>query len=337
MPRSPRARFALLTVTASAGLLWAANGLLTSGTPSLDTAEVLDLLFSGGGDERTRLVVLELRLPRLVLALLGGVAFGTSGWVLQEALQNPLAGPELLGVGGGASLAVATVVFLGANVPPSALPIAALVGGLGAGSVVLFTAPRRSHATSVVLVGAAVSLLAWAGVTVLVSLAARSSDVALFFQYTVGSLANRRWSHVRVAFPWVMVGFPIALALGRVLDVLALGEGTAGGLGLDVARARFGFMAVSAALLGGIVAVAGPISWVALLSPHLARAVVGRRSSRSMMLVSALLGATILVVADNVARSAIGSIETPVGLWTALVGGPAVLWIVRRGRVGFAS
>ncbi len=325
-------RFAL----AMAGLgvaVWLAILHLRTGTPRLDAGELLEVLFGSGGDERTRLVVHQLRVPRVVLAVVAGASLGASGWVLQTALRNPLAGPELLGVGAGASLAVASVVFLGVPIPFHAVPLVALGGGILAGLLVLAAVPSTGPPSLVALAGAAFNLLAWAGVTVLVSLAARSGDVALFYQYTVGTLSNRSWNHVIVATPWLAVGLAVAALLGRPLDLLAMGDEVAAGLGLGVRRARLGFLALGAALVAGVVAVAGPIGWVALISPHLARVLVGGTKSHSMVLVSAGLGVVLMLAAETAARTLLGPVEMPVGVWTAMVGGPALVILLRRGAV----
>lgn len=310
---------------------------MRAGVPPLDTGELVDVLLRGGGDERTRLVVLQLRLPRVMLAVLAGASLGASGWILQTALRNPLAGPELLGVGAGASLAIALVVFLGVPLAFGALPVVALVGGLAAGLLVLSAVPLRAKPSVVVLVGAAVNLFAWAAITVVLSLAVRAGDVALFYQYIVGTLSGRTWRHVIVAMPWVVVVLPLAIAFGRLLDLLTLGDDVAEGLGLRVERARLGFLVVGAALVSGVVAVAGPIAWVALISPHLARATVGSRRSRTMIPISAGVGALLLLGADTAARAAFENTDLPVGIWTAVVGGPMLLVLVRRRIVGAAA
>lgn len=324
---TPRVVLAVLGLTAA--LAAVAAVALTAGTPRLDLAGLRDALLVADADPRTRLVVWELRLPRLLLSLLGGAALGLAGALLQDALRNPLAGPELLGVSAGASLVMALVIVLGLPVPFAAHPLYALAGGLAAGAVVLVVGRQARGAVGVVLVGAALSAVLNALVVAVVALGT-PGDLNAFYQFLLGSLANRSWAAVRVVLPWVVLGVPLGLAAAGVLNALRLGDDVAQGLGVPVVGARRAIVAVAAGLTAAVVAVCGPIAFVALLAPHLVRLALRTLDARAVLPGAALAGAALLAAADLAARQAFAPREVAVGVWTTLVGAPVLLLLLRR-------
>jgi len=323
-----RARMLLLVLVCVGAL--AGIGLLSLllGTPRLSPAS-LWLIARGGGTPLARLVVTQLRLPRLVLATLAGAMLALSGALLQDALSNVLAGPELLGISAGATVVVAAITILHLAVAFSAVPWLALAGGVISGAIVILAVRRSSDPVRLVLTGAALAALLNAAVIILMSLGSQN-DIALLFLFIVGSLSNRTWAYVTLVLPWAAVGIPLALLCVRPLNVLHLGDDTARGLGLPVARIRLLILVLSAGLVAAVVAACGPISFIALLAPHLARRILRTADARAVLPCAALIGATLLVGADLIARQAFTPQELPAGIWTTLIGGPFLIAVLRR-------
>jgi iron complex transport system permease protein len=252
-----------------------------------------------------------------------------SGALLQGALQNALAGPELLGVTAGATVVVAAITILHLSVAFGAVPVLALAGGMAGGSIVTLAIRQARDPVRFVLTGAALTALLNSLVIILMSLGSQN-DISLLFLFLVGSLANRTWEHVNLILPWAAISIPLALLCAQPLNVLQLGENVAHGLGLHVFRLRLLILVLSTALVGAIVAVCGPISFIALLSPHLVRRLLRTSDARIVLPCSALIGAVLLCGADLLARQAFDPQELPVGLWTTLIGAPFLLIILRR-------
>jgi iron complex transport system permease protein len=326
-------RAPILLLIAGCGVLLAGIALLSllCGTPQLSPPDLWRII-NGGGSALARVVVLQLRLPRLALAMLAGAMLSLSGTMLQDALRNALAGPELLGVSAGATVVVAAITILHLAVIFSAIPWLALAGALTGGSIVLLAARRTQDAVRLVLTGAALSALLNASVIVFMSLGSQN-DISVLFLFLVGSLANRTWQHVYLVLPWAAIGIPLALLCARPLNVISLGDDVARGLGLPVTSARLLILVLGAALVAAVVAVCGPISFIALLAPHLARRISKTTDARAILPCAALIGAILLSGADLFARMAFAPQELPVGVWTTLVGGPFLLLLLRR-RLG---
>ncbi len=301
---------------------------LMLGDPQLSFSELLVVL-QGGGSRLAHIVVPQLRLPREVLGILCGGMLALAGTMFQDSMRNVLAGPELLGVSSGASLVMAAIIILYIPVPWELYPVATLLGGMLAGSIAIFSMRRLGDPVRLILMGVAVSALLHAGIIALVSLG-EQTDVQLLYLYLLGSLANRTWDYVNLLWPWAVVCVPLALIMARPLNLLQLGDEVAEGLGLRVVRWRLLIMAVASAMVAAVVAVAGPIGYVALVSPHIARRVMGTTDARVVLPVAMLLGAILLVGADLLAKNLFNPIELPVGLWTTLIGGPVLVILMRR-------
>lgn len=310
-------------------------GLAVGGRP-LPLGEVLDAA-RGVDNGDAAIIVLQQRLPRTLLALLVGAALGMGGALAQGLTRNPLADPGLLGVSAGAALAivVGTYVFgITALAPQVALGTA---GAAVAGTLVLLLGTRAAVAATTsgfALVGVAVAALLVAITSALVLLDVRTLDEYRF--WLVGSLAGRGTSTLQTVAPVVLVGAALALASARTLDALALGDDVAQGLGLRLRRARAGSGAAVLVLTGAAVAAAGPIAFVGLVVPHVARALTGPRSAW-VLGYSAALGAALLVVADVLGRVVARPGELQVGVVTALVGAPVALLVLRRSRFTMAA
>jgi iron complex transport system permease protein len=312
-----------------AGLMLA--GLML-GIPNLSIPDLLAVA-GGGGDRLSQIVVPQLRLPRVVLGGMAGGMLALAGTLMQDSMRNALAGPELLGVSNGASLVMAAVVIFHLPLPWPLYPVAALVGGMLAGLTVLVSMRRLTDPVRLVLMGVSVGALLSASIISIISLGDQN-DVGLLFLYLLGSLANRTWDYVNLVWPWAAVCIPLALLMARPLNLLQLGDEVAEALGLRVLRWRLAIMAVSAAMVAAVVAVSGPIAYVALASPHIVRRVLRTTDARQVLPAAMLTGAVLLVGADLLAKNLFSPIELPVGIWTTVIGGPLLLVLLRRHLAG---
>lgn len=297
------------------------------------------------GDEtalgaRDRLIVEEIRLPRVLLGSLVGAALAVSGAVMQGLFRNPLADPGLVGVSAGAGLGAVVVIVLGGTVlaPLTAffgiytLPFSAFCGGL-ATTLLLYAVSTRQGRTSVatmLLAGIALAALAGALTGVLVFMADDRQLRDLTF-WSLGSLAGATWAKIGAVGPVIIAALAAAPFLARGLNALALGEPTAAHLGVPVQRLKYvAILSVSAAV-GAAVAVTGGIGFVGIVVPHLLRLGIGP-DNRYLLPASALLGASLLLVADAVSRTIVAPAELPIGIVTAIAGAPFFLWILLRKR-----
>ena len=274
-----------------------------------------------------------IRLPRVVLAVLVGSALGVSGATLQGMFRNPLADPGLIGVSSGAALGAVASVALGVNVLGlMTLPVFAFAGGAltAVGVYLLSRHNGRTEVVTLILVGIALNTAAGAGTGLLTYVATDQQIRAVVF-WSLGSLGSATWDSVLAATPFVVVGILLVQRWGRVLNLLVLGEAEARHLGVDTERARVELIALTALMTGAAVAVAGVIGFVGLIVPHLIRQVAGP-DHRVLLPASALGGATLLLLADLVARTVVAPAELPLGALTALAGGPVLLLLMLRTR-----
>jgi iron complex transport system permease protein len=298
------------------------------GTLQLSAADVLHGVL-GTGAPMPVAVVRELRLPRVLLAALVGAGLGAAGAALQGATRNALAEPYLLGVSGGAAVGAVIAVAIGA--PAGAVPLAGFAGALGAVALTLLTARAtggRGDARVVLMAGVVVG--AFANAAIMVALAGADANVvrgALWWM--MGSAADASWGSVAGLSIYVAIGVTMLLVLARAIDVLALGEDTAAGMGVDVVRLTLAVYVAGALLAAGTVAAAGLVGFVGLLVPHLVR-LAGARTHRSIIAAAALAGAALVVLADVIARVALPPAELPLGAVTAILGVPFFLARLRR-------
>lgn len=296
---------------------------------------LLAILFFGGTPEE-RLTVFDFRMVRSTLAVLIGMGLAVSGAVFQTISKNELASPSLLGVNAGAALAVMLLIYGSSSATGLGIwqqPLAAVVGGALAAAFVFFLSHRRGRMTStynLVLNGIAVT----AGLHALQILLLVSLDPTRFQQvntWLIGSIFGNSWTHVDILFFIVLAGLLFLLANHETLDLLALREETALGLGLRVNRTRFVLLMAAVVLASSCVAVGGSIGFVGLICPHIARRLVGVAHCRYLP-VTALLGGILLVAADYTARVIIAPDEMLVGLVVSLIGAPYFLYILLRSK-----
>lgn len=322
------------------GLLVAAalTYALAVGSQSIPVDQVIAALRDETDVKKSVLVIVrEVRLPRALVGALVGLNLSVAGVMLQGVVRSPLGDPYVLGVSAGGGLAAA-IALLQTDVAPGVVPIAAFAGSLIGALVVYAVAWDRSGASTVRLALAGVALTATmnAFTTTVVAMTVTVGAQAVF-QWLVGGLYTAAWADFDLIWPYSAVGLAAALLLAGRANVLALGDEIAQGLGLHVEQTRFLMAAVAAVLAGSSVAVAGLVAFVGLLVPYLARRLVGS-DYRFLIPASALLGAALLVAADTVARYSLPAllgqtgIEFPVGILTAVIGGPLFLWLVRERR-----
>ncbi|MGY1856490.1 FecCD family ABC transporter permease [Modestobacter sp. SYSU DS0290] len=307
---------------------------LGRGDYPISVPEVLGALV-GAGDDTQRFIVLELRAPRIVVGLLVGLALGVSGALFQTFARNPLASPDILGVTGGAAVGAVAVIVLGGTTGAGALlggaglPAAALVSGLLTAVLIFGLAWRKGiDGYRLVLVGVGLAAFAQALIAYLLT---RSdiNDAAAANVWLTGSLNGRGWGQAVPLALALLVLLPAALALSRALGVLQFGDDTARALGVRLSGAQGVVVLVAVALAAFAVSAAGPINFVALVVPQIAVRLAG--GSRPPVLASGLLGALLLIGSDLVARTVLPD-SFPVGVVTAVVGAPYLLWLLVRGR-----
>ncbi|MEU9554215.1 FecCD family ABC transporter permease [Streptomyces fumanus] len=304
---------------------------------SLGTPRVPPHLLPGalldGDTTLAGVVVGELRVPRLVLALIAGTCLGAAGLVLQEALRNPLAVPEMLGVSSGAALGVAAPLVLSLSLPAVVQPLLAIGGAALGGGLTLLAAGLGRGPSAVLLTGAAVAAALQAALLVLMVMADQL-DLQLIYRYLLGSLSARTWDDVTGLWPWLLLSVPALVLCAPVLSVLRLGDEDARALGVRARRARLAALAIAVVLIAPVTAVCGPVAWVGFLAPHLARRFAPAAGAVRWLPWSAAWGAAVVAVADVPARLALAPVETPAGAWTALLGVPAGVALLRSGRRG---
>ncbi len=286
----------------------------------------------GGSNDEARFIVFELRWVRTELALLVGLALGAAGVLLQAVTRNPLAEPGLLGVSAGASFAVVLAINLGASAASLHMGIAMLGALVGCVLVLLVTRMRGvgDDPVRLVLAGAAFSGMLGAFSSLLLLWDQRTADEVRF--WVIGALAGRPLNTFDWSLPGVLGGLLMALLVVRPLAALALGERVASGLGHHPQLTRLGTLLAVAILVGTATAAAGPIAFIGLIVPYIARRLVGSDIRRTLAL-SMLLGPCVLLLADVISRLLVRPYELPVGVVTAFVGAPILIAVVRNRRL----
>jgi iron complex transport system permease protein len=324
------ARRLVVVVVAAAALLAAATASLALGAVHLGLADVLRTLVGEDDLGPLRQIVLELRLPRTVDAILVGAALGVAGALLQGALGNPLASPDVIGVTGGAGFGAVLIllVFPGAI---ALLPVGALVCGLGAAALVFaiaWSGPGAGSVGKLVLAGIAVGSLFFAATTSIMVVSSDRVQSAVF--WIAGGLSSEGWTSTRVVWPYLAAGFVASIGLMRPLDQLALGDEVAGSLGVRPRVVRLAACATAAVLASAAASLAGLLGFLGLVTPHLVRLAGGTPSHRFVVPVSALVGAAVLLAGDALARVVAAPVELPVGPFMVGLGVPLFLWLLRR-------
>jgi iron complex transport system permease protein len=327
---------------AVAGALAAAAAIVLVASVALGELAIapLDVVaaLAGAGDRATSFVVVDLRLSRALTALLAGAALGLAGAVFQAVTRNPLVAPDVVGIAGGASLAAVAVIVLGATGGAVPVSLAALAGALASGAALYVLAWRGGvQGYRIVLVGIGLAAFAQAGISYVLT-EGRIFEVAQAYVWMVGSLNGRGWGEVWPLAATLALLSPALLGLARRVDVLELGDDVARALGLGVERTRLAMLAMAVGLTGVAVSAAGPIGFVAFVSPHLARRLARPACTRDLLLTAAGAGAVLVLVADLAGRLLFAPTEIPAGIVTSIVAAPYFLALLRRAhRLGVAG
>ncbi|MEU2824249.1 MULTISPECIES: FecCD family ABC transporter permease [Streptomyces] len=333
-PRAPRrlSRRAAATAAAVVALLLAVLLSLAVGARSIPPGEVVDALLHGGTSDAAE-VIRTMRVPRTLIGLMVGAALALAGTVLQGITRNPIADPGILGISQGASVAVVlAIAFAGVHTLSGYVWFAFAGAAVASVAVYAIASSGRGGATPVKLAlgGAAINALLVSVTMGVLTTKASALDEFRFWQ--VGSVAGREADVVQQVWPFLLIGTVLVLSVARGLDALALGEDVAKGLGQNVAAVRI-TGGIGATVLTGVgVAAAGPIAFIGLAVPHIARAVVGN-DHRWVLPMAALLGPVMLLVSDVVGRIVFPPSEVPAGVMTALIGVPFLVALVRRKAV----
>lgn len=319
----------LLGLLLLVGLVLLASYSLTVGARHIPLPTIWKALVNYDPSQVDELLVQTLRVPRLLLAVACGISFGVAGALMQGITNTPMASPSIMGVNSGAALGLAVAMIL---LPDSSLNVAVLFafGGAALATVIIMALANRN--------GSRMSpvFLALAGTAVSAVLLAITQALVVYFDvaqdlsyWTAGGISGVRMPQVLLLWPWTLIGVVMAVSLSKSVTLLSFGEEMAIGLGGHMGRIRFLAGVAVLILCGSAVAIAGPIGFVGLVTPHMARQLVGI-DYRKVIPITALLGAILLVGADLVVRSVAAPFEIPLGAITALIGVPFFLYLANR-------
>ncbi|MGE0611383.1 MAG: FecCD family ABC transporter permease [Hyphomicrobiales bacterium] len=330
----PALLFGLFLLALTGSLLGLLDGDVEIGAARLLAAFTGDRTPSA---EITRTILLEIRLPRVLMAVLVGASLGGAGAVLQGYLRNPLAEPGLIGVSAGASCGAAATIVAGAPAfSMLALPVAGLAGSLAAVLIVMWLNRECATSTGLILSGIAVTSFFGALTALTVNLSPNPYAAVEIIFWMFGSLTDRSLEHFLLSAALAVPGIVILLRTGRALDALALGEEAAINLGVDLRRLWLQTLAGTALAVGAVTSITGTIGFVGLMVPHILRPMVSHRPSR-LLPASMIGGAALVLFADLFARNAPTGSELNLGVVTALVGAPFFFLLVLRNRRGDTS
>ena len=293
-------------------------------------------IFSGEISDLTKIVLLEIRLPRVILAALVGASLGISGAALQGLFRNPLADPGLIGVSAGAALGATLVIVLGSNflsgfmLGSFLLPLGAISGAMLVIMMLYMLTKGFGYqgVTYMLLVGIAVNAIAGVGIGILTFISTDSELRGLTF-WTMGSFGGVTWPLLIPAIIIILISVASMMTVSRNLDLIQLGEPEAYRLGVDVRKLKYKIIISCAAAVGASVSLSGMIGFVGLVVPHLVR-LFGGVNHNYLLPGSAFIGAALMITADMVARTMIQPAELPVGLITSAIGSPFFLWLIFR-------
>ena len=306
---------------------------LNTGLIKIDPLTVINT-FLGNGSEQDELLLLEFRLPRIVIAVLIGMGLAVSGTVLQGVVKNPLADPGIIGINAGAGLAVMIfVIYFSTELGNSVfiMPIVAFIGaGLTAVVIYVFSYKKDEGVSPIrlILVGVAVA----AGISALmIVLTLRIDPESYSFVSTwlAGSIWGTSWNFVLALLPWLVILIPFVYFKSRVLDVMNLGDATAVSLGMNLERERRWLLAAAVALAAASVSVSGAIGFVGLIAPHMTRRLVGE-THKYVIPIAALIGAVLVLTADTLGRLILQPAEIPTGVVVAIIGAPYFLYLLAK-------
>ncbi|NMO97188.1 FecCD family ABC transporter permease [Paenibacillus lemnae] len=302
---------------------------ISVGSTTIPMREVIASLF-GSADGGNSLIVIQFRMPRALAALLVGAMLAVSGALLQGVIRNPLAAPDLIGVTGGASVAVVSFMTLYTGMYSMQwIPLIAILGALAAGSLNYMLAWKKGVSPlRLVLIGVGIST-ALSALTTFLLISGPAYLASQVLNWMTGSVYGTGWKHVSAAAPWALVIIPLSFLFSRSLNAQAMGDTVATGLGTRIQRDRLLIMLCSIALAGAAVGIAGTLSFIGLIAPHIARRMVGNAYG-ALLPTAALTGAVILLLADLAGRMLLQPLDIPAGVFTAAFGAPFFFYLLYK-------
>lgn len=296
---------------------------LSAGAIWMSPLKVLREIWTG-----ENFILVEYRIPRMILGILVGAALAISGAVIQGVVRNPLASPDVIGITKGASLAAVIVIIVFPAAPLFVLPFASFVGAMVISIVLsLLISFKGVKGSQLALIGMAIGAIAMALVQYLLIRSPMEANIALV--WLTGSLFGRNYQHIFSILPWLIVAIPVIMLYSRKLDLLHLGEDVATSLGTHVKRTKMILLVAAVMLAGAAISVAGGLSFLGLIAPHIARSIVGHKHVHIVMM-SGLIGGLLMVFADGLARMIAPPLDIPVGVLIAIIGAPYFLYVLRK-------
>ena len=278
-------------------------------------------------DDKNYFTLMEYRLPRAVLAILLGGALAISGVLVQSVVRNPLASPDILGINNAAGLVAVSVLMFLPNLAFYWMPIFAFLGGVLSFVILWIVCSFNFRPIKMAIIGVALSAL-WAAISHYLMLT-NPVEINTAMLWLTGSLWGRSWSYLNVVLPWLVVLLPLPFIFCRDLDTLGLGENKASTLGVTVNKVQISVLVLAVALSTTAVAICGPIAFLGLVAPHLARRLVGGRH-RTLLPAALIIGALLLQLSDILARVIDPPTELPAGILTAIIGAPYFFYLLMR-------
>ncbi|UJZ90711.1 Fe(3+) dicitrate ABC transporter permease subunit FecD [Haemophilus seminalis] len=278
-------------------------------------------------DDKNYFTLMEYRLPRAVLAILLGGALAISGVLVQSVVRNPLASPDILGINNAAGLIAVSVLMFLPNLAFYWIPIFAFLGGVLSFVILWIVCGFNFRPIKMAIIGVALSAL-WAAISHYLMLT-NPVEINTAMLWLTGSLWGRSWSYLNVVLPWLVVLLPLPFIFCRDLDTLGLGENKASTLGVTVNKVQISVLVLAVALSTTAVAICGPIAFLGLVAPHLARRLVGGRH-RTLLPAALIIGALLLQLSDILARVIDPPTELPAGILTAIIGAPYFFYLLMR-------
>ncbi|WP_049384618.1 Fe(3+) dicitrate ABC transporter permease subunit FecD [Haemophilus parainfluenzae] len=278
-------------------------------------------------DDKNYFTLMEYRLPRAVLAILLGGALAISGVLVQSVVRNPLASPDILGINNAAGLVAVSVLMFLPNLTFYWMPIFAFLGGVLSFVILWIVCGFNFRPIKMAIIGVALSAL-WAAISHYLMLT-NPVEINTAMLWLTGSLWGRSWSYLNVVLPWLVVLLPLPFIFCRDLDTLGLGENKASTLGVTVNKVQISVLVLAVALSTTAVAICGPIAFLGLVAPHLARRLVGGRH-RTLLPAALIIGALLLQLSDILARVIDPPTELPAGILTAIIGAPYFFYLLMR-------
>jgi iron complex transport system permease protein len=306
---------------------------LAFGSIHISLQEILSIISGNGEDVISSEILINFRLPKAITAIIAGAALSVAGLMMQTLFRNPLADPYILGVSSGASLGVALITMASALLPFAlvssgwAMIIAAIVGASIVLLLVVGVSFRVHNAVTLLIVGIMFGTIAGSIVSVLQNFS-NPDAIKLFVMWTFGSLSSVTWTYMQVLLPVSLVGLGMAFFLQKRMDGLLLGENYARGLGVSIIQTRFWIVIATGLLAGGITAFTGPIAFIGVAIPHIARGIFKTSSHKILLPATLLCGASLLLICDIITQ--IPTYTLPINTVSSLFGAPIILWIILK-------